>query len=567
VTFLPLLVAVLLALAAPAHAQTSDAPQPTTQATSTLGTNTTPLEGPTDYNAISRPERMDVKPKDHRLDGNAAKAIGLRDPTFAAERRRIGGTVVDTYLKGQTRWQVSAYKDGKEVAQVIIDDRTAKVTESWTGPQVAWTMARGYEGAFGRKVNAPYVWLPLAALFLLGMVERRRRSWRHLDAAVITAFGGVYALFCAARIDLSVPLVYPFLGYVLVRLLAIGLGRARPPEWRPLVPAAWLSVGLAFLVAFRAVLNVVESNVIDVGYAGVIGAQKLVDGAQLWGAFPPDNPSGDTYGPVAYLAYIPFEQLWPWTSGRWDDLWAAHALAITADLACLALLYLIGRRVRDHGTGIRLAFLWAACPFTLLVMNTGSNDGLVGALILGAILAAASGPARGFWLALAGWTKLAPLALGPLFLMHGRRDTRLPFVLAFAGVTVLSAAVVLRWGDAAQFLDRTLLFQADRDAPFSVWGAWGWDTAQRVVQVAGVVLALAVAFVPRRRDVVGLAALAAAVLVLLQAGTGYWFFTYLGWWLGPLLIAVGAVPRPAPAQAPDEAIPAPRTASPLALAR
>ena len=65
------------------------------------------------------------------------------------------------------------------------------------------------------------------------------------------------------------------------------------------------------------------SNVIDVGYAGVIGADRIADGDALYGTFPKDNEHGDTYGPVNYVAYVPFEQVWPW-SGRWDDLPAAH---------------------------------------------------------------------------------------------------------------------------------------------------------------------------------------------------------------------------------------------------
>jgi hypothetical protein len=364
---------------------------------------------------------------------------------------------------------------------------------------------------------------------------------------VVTAFGGVYALFCAARIDLSVPLVYPLLAYVLGRLLLIGLGRARPAPMRPLVPAAVLAVLLVFLVGFRAALNVTDSNVIDVGYAGVIGADKLAKGDPLWGHFPKDNPYGDTYGPVVYAAYVPFEQLLPW-SGRWDQLDAAKAVALASDLACLLLLFGIGRRVRDSATGIRLAFLWAACPFSLLVLNTNSNDGLLAALLLAAIAVAGSGAARGAWLALAGWTKFAPLALGPLFLMHGRREARGPYLVGFGVVTVLAMLVVLVWGDASRFLERTVLFQADRDAPFSVWGAYGWDLGQRVAQAAGVLLAVAVAVVPRRRDLVGLAALSGAVLAALQLGTSYWFFLYIGWWLAPLLIAVAAVPRPLAAE-------------------
>ena len=36
-----------------------------------------------------------------------------------------------------------------EIAQGKVDDASGVVTEAWTGPQVAWTMARGYKGAFG----------------------------------------------------------------------------------------------------------------------------------------------------------------------------------------------------------------------------------------------------------------------------------------------------------------------------------------------------------------------------------------------------------------------------------
>ncbi|MFL6018931.1 MAG: hypothetical protein ACJ74V_15500, partial [Gaiellaceae bacterium] len=37
--------------------------------------------------------------------------------------------------------------DVGEVATGKVDDATGAVTEAWTGPQVAWKMARGYDGA------------------------------------------------------------------------------------------------------------------------------------------------------------------------------------------------------------------------------------------------------------------------------------------------------------------------------------------------------------------------------------------------------------------------------------
>ena len=73
----------------------------------------------------------------------------------------------------------------------------------------------------------------------------------------------------------------------------------------------------------------------------------------------------------------------------WDDLPAAHAAAVAFDLACVAGLWLAGRRLRGPGFGLLLAYLWVTFPFTLLVANSGANDALVGALVLAAFLCTA----------------------------------------------------------------------------------------------------------------------------------------------------------------------------------
>ena len=47
-------------------------------------------------------------------------------------------------------WQVNVWwEQAGEIATGRVDDATHTVTEAWTGPQVAWKMARGYTGAFG----------------------------------------------------------------------------------------------------------------------------------------------------------------------------------------------------------------------------------------------------------------------------------------------------------------------------------------------------------------------------------------------------------------------------------
>jgi hypothetical protein len=508
---------------------------------------------PAQADDVVRPKSMDQPPTGYRLTGRQAERIADRSPTAIRARRSARGVFDNVFEKSGSRWQVSYYrtrgKETKEIAQVYVSDVTGKVTEAWTGPQVAWTMARGYPGAFGRKVNSPYVWIALTLLFVAPFVDPRRLlRVRHLDLAVLMAFGVSVAFFNDADIDTSVPIVYPLMLYLLGRMLWIGLRRSRRRDpLRLLVPASWLVVGLLFLVGFRIGLNVADSNVIDVGYAGVIGADRLADGDKVWGAFPKDNEHGDTYGPATYAAYVPFEQALPW-SGRWDDLPAAHAAAIAFDLLCLGLLFLIGRRMRGPTLGLVLAYAWAANPFTLYALDCNVNDALVAALVLGAIAAASSPAGRGALVALAGMAKFAPLALAPLFATYSRGALR--FVAGGALAVAPCLLLVLGYGGLHEFYDRTLGFQASRGSPFSIWGLYGWDTAQAVVQIGAVLLAVAVAFLPRRRDLVGLSALAAAVLIALQLGVTHWFYLYIVWFLGPLLIALLGDDEPAERQAP-----------------
>jgi hypothetical protein len=213
-----------------------------------------------------------------------------------------------------------------------------------------------------------------------------------------------------------------------------------------------------------------------------------------------------------------------------------------ADLACLALLWRIGSRLGGAALGVALAYLWAACPFTLYVLNTNGNDGLVAALVLAALAAATSPGASGILVGLAGWAKFAPLALAPLLAAaseNGPPARAKRFTAGLALVSVLAAGVVLASGGAGTFLDRTLGFQAMRDSPFSVWGQWdGLGALQVAVQAAALALAVAVAFAPRRRDLAGLAALSAAVLIATQLGVSHWFYLYVVWFLGPLLVAL-----------------------------
>jgi hypothetical protein len=516
-------------------------------------------------------------------------AIAERLAKMKSVRAKYPGSYGGAYLKPAFHWQVSYFsKNGKkEIGQVIIDDLSGRVLEQWTGFQVAWTMARGYPGAFGRHVNALYIWLPLCALFFLPFFDfRRPLKLLHLDLLVLLFFSVSLAFFNHGEIYQSVPLTYPPMLYLLARMLALARRRRRSPgpsveagvageaEPRPrrpgplrlLVPVPVLALALVFLVGFRIALNVTDSNVIDVGYAGVIGASRIVHGKPLYGQWPADNEHGDTYGPVNYEAYVPFEQIFGW-SGKWDDLPAAHAAAIVFDLLAIGLLFLIGRRVRGPSLGIVLAYAWAAYPFTLFTLDCNSNDTLVAVLILAAVLAATyrsklAPPARGAFAALAGLTKFAPLALAPLLATHGlfesddtdgrRHDTdgrrlltraRLFAVATFVLAFVLAAALVsipaFRHDTLHTIYERTFAYQGDRGSPFSVWGLYGGlSGAETAVQVAAVVLAIALAVLPRRPDVVGLAAACAAVIIAVELGLEHWFYLYIPWFFPLVMIAL-----------------------------
>ncbi|MDX6719223.1 MAG: hypothetical protein QOJ63_1477 [Solirubrobacteraceae bacterium] len=548
----------LLAAAQPAVAQQRTPGSAGSSSRPAAGMPTRLPGTPVRSDELVRPPHEDVVPPGRELSGTRAGQIADALAAVRRERRRYPGATREVFLKGPSRWQVSYFAKvpvgapRKEIAQVVVDDRSGTVLEAYTDYKVAWTMARGYPGAFGRIVNAPIVWIPLAVLFVAPFLARLRRPrMLHLDLLVLSAFSVSLACFNAARIDWSVPLVYPLLLYLLGRMLWIGLRRRDGPTLarQPLellVPVRWLTIAVVFLLGFRVALNVTRSNVIDVGYAGVIGADRFADGRPLYGAFPGDNQNGDTYGPVVYAVYVPFEQALPW-SGRWDDLPAAHAAAIAFDLLVCLLCFLVGRRVRGPDLGVVLAYAWVTYPFTLYASMTNANDALVAALVLAALWAAQRPFARGALLALAGLTKFAPLVLAPMYAAHpapgaGRRWRSVAwFGAGFAVAGALAFVPVLAHNDLRSFWDASIAFQAQRGSPFSIWGLYegAWlDAVQLAVQIVAVAGAVALAFVPRRRDLVGLAALSAAILIGLQLGVTHWFYLYVPWFFPLAMIAL-----------------------------
>jgi hypothetical protein len=510
-----------------------------------------------------------------RLTEAAATKAALEHPRIASWLARYPpNPSTSARFRPESRtWVVKAWSgEAGQVVQAVVEDTSGRVAEVRTGPQVAWQMARGREGAFGGKtLNKTPVWLGLCLLFFVGLADLRRPlSLRNVDLIALLAFSVSLVFFNRGEVFRSVPLVYPPLLYLLGRSAWAGL-HGRAGLLRPVWPAWALAGATVFLLGFRVGLNVeTPRGVIDVGYSGVIGAHRLLEGQAPYGHMPvrgdleecgkPDtdgdvrdriqtngrcesaNEHGDTYGPVAYAVYVPAYLALGW-SGKWDSLPAAHATAIAFDLLTVLGLVLVGLRFGGFFLATALAFAWASYPFTAYALNANSNDAIMPAFLVWGFWLASSPWGRGAATALAGWTKFGALLTAPLWATYPilAARTLVRFVIAFAAASALALAVLLLepslWDALRTFWDRTVGNQLQRDSPFSLWG-WGQYHArgipdlgflQPVLEALVAAFALLVAFFPRRKGPVELAALTAAVLLALQAALTHWFYLYLPW--------------------------------------
>jgi hypothetical protein len=499
---------------------------------------------------LERASSLSSAPPGFDLSAREAIAAADRAPAVRDERSQSPGMYPIVFERGD-EWQVSYFTGPDahrtEVAQAIVDGQTGQVLGAWHDTQLTNPLARGYSGAIAQKVNAPCVWLPLCLLFLIPFFDPRRPfRLLHLDLLVLLGLGVSLFFYNRAEITASVTLTYPVLLYVLARMIWSGFWpRERAGPLIPVVPLRWLAIGALLLAAGRVALNIVDSNVIDIGVAGVVGADHITHGEELYaGNFAQGLAiRGDVYAPFNYLAYVPFELIFPW-SGHWNDVPAAHAAAIAFDLLTALGLWALGRRLRPgaagRSLGVGLAFAWLAYPFTLYTMNANANDSLIAALLVGAMLVVTSAPARAVMVALASAAKFGPAAVAPLFATGtGERRWRsaVVFGLVFAAATAALVLPFLPPEGLRGFYDHTLGYQAARSSPFSVWGqAPSLEFLQPVARVATAALAVAVALWPRRKTPAQIAALAAAVVIAVQLGATHWFYFYVVWFL-PLVLA------------------------------
>jgi hypothetical protein len=397
-------------------------------------------------------------------------------------------------------------------------------------------------GAF--TLHPLLVAVPSAACFVLGLVDWRR-PWRveHLDLLALAGFFPVAMLLSDDLSRAGLWLAAVCLGWLFSRMLGVAFGMWRMPELLPSISSRRLGLAILLLLLIRAG-SLAGSNILDVGQASSLGAWRVLHGLHLYGAVVWPGPGGlriyrpDSYGPFAYYAYIPFAAVFPPVPAQLATLLPAACF----DALTLTGLHTLGRRLGGRPLAQAFVFAYLLYPFPDLSLMAETNDALIAALCVWAIVAATERPAaRGLLMAAAALTKFLPALLALQFL--GIRTGRSRYALTF----VASLAAMLAWplitSGPAKFLDSTLgyqLIQRGGGIQFSIWTSMPHVAivARPVLAAALVLLALAPMARPPVRDPRQHAALAAALLIGAQLLLGYWFYSYLTWCYPLLIIAI-----------------------------
>ncbi len=405
----------------------------------------------------------------------------------------------------------------------------------WFTPAVAG-------GAF--TLHPLLIAVPSAACFVLGLLDWRR-PWRveHLDLLALAGFFPVAMLLSDDLSQAGLWLAAVCLGWLFSRMLGATFGAWRMPELRPSISSRWLGLAILILLLVR-IGSVARGNILDVGQASSLGAWRVLHGLHLYGAVSWPGPGGlriyrpDSYGPFAYYAYIPFVAIFPPAPA----LVATLLPAVCFDALTLAGLHKLGRRLGGRPLAHAFVFAYLLYPFTDLSLMAQTNDALIAALCVWAIVIATERPAaRGLLMAAAALTKFLPALLALQFLGVRRGRSR------YALTLVASLAAMLAWplitSGPAQFFDSTLryqLIQRGGGVQFSIWTYLPHVAivARPVLAAALVLLALSPMVRPPVQDARQHAALAAALLIGAQLLLGYWFYSYLTWCYPLLIIAI-----------------------------
>jgi len=437
----------------------------------------------------------------------------------------------------------------------------------------------------------PAVLALLCALFVVMAGVSPWRRLRNLDVAAALSLVVSVLLFQHRYNDPSVLAGVPGLAYLLVRCAGKALGAPRAPApSTPLLAAItprldparrvrWLRALLVVLALVFLMVSVSSFDAVDVLYAVMEGATRIVHGVLPYGHMPPGIIHGDTYPILSYLLYTPLALVAPVTD-VWGSVDGGLAVAALAAIVAAWAVFRIfaggrlragaSRPVEVEEAGLRAALAWLAFPPLLIVVSTGTTDVVLAAMVLVAILLWRRPVACSGMLAFAGWFKLAPFALLPVCVapLRGRRLAWALASIAAVSLPLIGVLVALGGIGGPADMIHAVAYQFSRGVQQSVWGALGTAALQPLAQ--GAVLGLiAAAMVKLRqdphlaRDRERMAALSAAILIGLQLTAEYWAFLYLVWVLPLAIVSLLADPR-ADAQVADTPVAINRGSEPAA---
>ena len=277
------------------------------------------------------------------------------------------------------------------------------------------------------------------------------------------------------------------------------------PELRPSIGSRWLVPAIVILLLVRIGGVAAGSNILDVGRASSVGAWRLLHGLHLYGAASWLGPGGlqlyhpDTYGPFAYYAYLPFVAIFPPAPAQLATLLPAACF----DVATLAGLHILGRRLGGRPLAQAFVFAYLLYPFPALSLLAQTNDALIAALCVWAIVAATERPAaRGLIMAAAALTKFLPALVGTA--VPGRATGALAVRAGAARLAGRDDRLAAHHLRAREFVDSTFgyqLIQRGGGVQFSIWTYMPHVAlaARPILAVALVLLALSPWCVPQFR--------------------------------------------------------------------
>lgn len=472
-------------------------------------------------------------------------------------------------------------------AQVLRSDRFRKALSEWLR-----NLAPNQGGI---------LWLAVVVTLLVAFDFKNWKSWRNFDLLLLLAPG----LLLVDIIRFSTPgeeatkmtlagLV--FLGLFIfsaaffARALVGGL-RAPQQDWSPNLSHRALLVLVVTLLACNTLLAL-QRTPDDCGLYTNLGAKRMLErGKYPYGDPMLRNGAAATYGPILYLAHMPFQLVLPHaaraaTRGSqgqdvataddprtypWPPVLATKLTLLSFHLIGVVALYLIGRQFGDSRLGLALVALYVGSAY---VQGIGGERwqitgmGFISHIAPAAVtLLAFALRERPLWagamLAIAAGVLFYPAFLFPLWLGYyfWRRKGWLPFAAGFLSVCLVIGASVLAFTEAGPnetvlqvIHESTVGHQESKDAygssTFSFWGthprlAGFWQQPLipgfYLLKPAFLVFLIFVGvtfFLARGRTAPQFAFLIAAVPIAIQLWKSHAGGTYVEWYLPFLLIGL-----------------------------